>query len=103
MGVMIMAQATFSVRMDETLKSEFESLCNYFGMNMSTAINVFARAVVRERRIPFEIVAPDPYSIAAMDQTFDDLHAQAVENGVADMSMEEIDEEIAKARKGIGK
>ena len=27
-------------------------------MNATTAFNVFARAVVRERRIPFEIVSP---------------------------------------------
>ena len=50
-----MAQATFSVRIDETLKKQFNSLCQDFGMNASTAINVFARAVVRQRRIPFEI------------------------------------------------
>ncbi len=55
-----MAQATFSVRMDETLKKQFDSLCSDFGMTVSTAINVFARAVVRERRIPFEIVSPEP-------------------------------------------
>ena len=41
-----MSQATFSVRMDETLKRQFDSLCADFGMNASTAINVFARAVV---------------------------------------------------------
>lgn len=101
MGVMIMAQATFSVRMDETLKAEFESLCNYFGMNMSTAINVFARAVVRERRIPFEIAAPAIRNGEDMMRVLDELHADAEAAGVADMSMEEIDEEIAKARKGI--
>ena len=32
----------------------------YFGMTTSTAINVFAKAVVRERKIPFEIVSPEP-------------------------------------------
>ena len=53
-----MAQATFSIRMDEKLKKEFDALCTEFGMNATTAFNVFARAVVRERRIPFEIVSP---------------------------------------------
>ena len=52
-----MAQATFSVCMDETLKRQFDALCADFGMNATTAFNVFARAVVRERRIPFEIAA----------------------------------------------
>ena len=50
-----MSQSTFSVRMEENLKTQFEDLCDSFGMNMNTAFNVFARAVVRERRIPFEI------------------------------------------------
>ena len=52
-----MAQATFSVRMDETLKRQFDALCADFGMNATTAFNVFARAVVRERKIPFAIEA----------------------------------------------
>ena len=57
-----MAQSTFSVRMDEALKEEFDCLCRDFGMNASTAINIFARAVVRERRIPFEVSADPFYS-----------------------------------------
>ncbi len=56
-----MAQATFSVRMEDGLKKEFDSLCSDFGMSMSTAITVFAKAVVRERKIPFEIASPDPF------------------------------------------
>ena len=56
-----MAQATFSVRMDDRLKKDFENLCSDFGMSMSTAITVFAKAVVRERKIPFEISASDPF------------------------------------------
>ena len=44
-----MPQATFSVRMDDKLKREFDKLCADFGMNATTAFNVFAKAVVRER------------------------------------------------------
>ena len=53
-----MAQATFSVRMDNDLKRNFAIVCNSFGMNMSTAINIFANAVVDSRKIPFEIKSP---------------------------------------------
>lgn len=96
-----MSQATFSVRMDETLKKQFDSLCSDFGMTASTAINVFARAVVRERRIPFEINAPEPEITRenAM-HAFMNLRMQAKKNGVADMSLEEINEEIRRARYG---
>lgn len=50
-----MSQATVSISMEDNLKAQFEELCDSFGMDMDTAFNVFARAVVRERRIPFEI------------------------------------------------
>jgi len=56
-----MAQATFSVRMDDSLKKDFDRMCSDFGMSMSTAITVFAKAVVRERKIPFEISASDSF------------------------------------------
>ena len=94
-----MAQATFSVRMDEALKKQFDVLCQEFGMNASTAINVFARAVVRQRRIPFEISSPetDITREGAM-QACMALRAQAKENGISDMSLDDINKEISLAR-----
>ncbi len=57
-----MSQATLNVRMDSHLKKQFEDLCIDFGMTPSTAVNVFVKTLVRERRIPFEIAAPrDPF------------------------------------------
>lgn len=50
-----MAQQTFSIRMDAQLKKEFDALLEDMGMNATTAFNIFARAVVREKKIPFEI------------------------------------------------
>ena len=95
-----MAQATFSVRMDEKLKKQFDGLCQDFGMNASTAINIFARAVVRERRIPFEISSPEvEITRAGALQAFRALSSQAVENGVNDLTLEEINEEISVAHK----
>ena len=94
-----MGQAIFSVRMDETLKKQFDSLCQEFGMNASTAINIFARAVVRERRIPFEISSPDPEITreGAMNALLR-LREQAKNNGLSDMSLDDINEEIKAAR-----
>ena len=86
-----MAQATFSVRMDEGLKRQFDALCQDFGMNASTAINVFARAVVRERRIPFEISASDDgITTAGALSVFNALREEAARNGVSDMPLDEI-------------
>lgn len=54
-----MAQTTLSVRMDENIKKQFDAFCAEVGMNTSVAINLFAKAVLRERRIPFEIALND--------------------------------------------
>lgn len=97
-----MAQSTFSVRMDENLKIEFETWCNYFGMNMTTAINIFARVVVQEQKMPFEISATNLFSKDNATKMFNAARNQAIRNGVADLSMEEIDKEINDARNGIG-
>ncbi len=96
-----MAQATFSVRMDEALKRQFDGLCADFGMNASTAINVFARAVVKQRKIPFEIAASEQNITRenAM-QAFMELRNQAVKNFPQGMAASEIDEEIRRARYG---
>lgn len=53
--MVFMAQQTFSIRMDEKLKKDFDTLVEEMGMNATTAFNIFARAVVREKKIPFEI------------------------------------------------
>ena len=96
-----MSQSTFSVRMEENLKTQFEELCDSFGMNMNTAFNVFARAVVRERRIPFEIYeGKNQITREGALAAFDAIRAKAIKDGVADMSLEEINAEISKVRRG---
>lgn len=97
-----MAQSTFSIRMDENLKRQFDILCNDFGMNATTAFNIFARAVVRERRIPFEITASQPESTLATGyQAFMSLREEARQNGIQDLSLAEINAEIDEVRKSM--
>ena len=52
-----MAQVTTNVnfRMDKNLKIRFEKVCNELGLSMSTAFTVFAKTMVRQQRIPFDI------------------------------------------------
>ena len=50
-----MAQATLSVRLDSTDKRYFEEFCKSAGLNVSVAINMFVKAVIKKQRIPFEI------------------------------------------------
>ena len=94
-----MAQAVFSVRMDDSLKKQFDLLCQEFGMNTSTAINIFARTVVRERRIPFEISSPNTeITREGAMESFLLLREQAKKNGVSGMNLSNINNEINAAR-----
>ena len=79
-----MAQTTLSVRMDDSLKSDFDKVCNELGLSMTTAITMLAKKMTREKRLPFE-VSVDPFyseenlarlrrSIAQMESTGCTVH-----------------------------
>lgn len=79
-----MAQAIVSVRMDDTLKQDFDNICNELGLSMTTAITMLAKKMTREKRLPFE-VSIDPFysaenmarlksSIAQMEATGGTVH-----------------------------
>ena len=48
-------------KMDAEDKRSMESACAGMGLSMSAAFTIFAKVVGRERRIPFEVSAPDPF------------------------------------------
>lgn len=50
-----------SVRMENETKKEFEKFCKDVGLSISAAFNIFAKKVIRERRIPFDISNEDPF------------------------------------------
>ena len=50
-----MAQANVNIRMDAELKNNLDQLCNELGMTSSTAVNIFAKAMVRKGGIPFDV------------------------------------------------
>ncbi|MCL2152987.1 MAG: type II toxin-antitoxin system RelB/DinJ family antitoxin [Oscillospiraceae bacterium] len=47
-----------TIRLDKEIKEQAESMFKDFGMNLSTAFNIFARQSLRQGRIPFEIYDP---------------------------------------------
>lgn len=50
-----METLNLNVRVDAEDKKRFEQFCNSVGMNVSTAVNMFIKAVLREQKLPFEI------------------------------------------------
>ncbi len=56
-----MALATMTSRVDAQDKVRFDAFCDSVGLTSSAAINLYIKAVLRERRIPFEIRQEDPF------------------------------------------
>ena len=54
-----MGQAVVNVRVDTDVKKGIEEFCGAVGMNVSTAVNLFFKAVLSQRKIPFEIALQD--------------------------------------------
>lgn len=93
-----MAQTSMTVRIDNQQKAMFDQLCEQFGMSANTAINIFVRQVIRNRRIPFVIAAPEQE---------DDLRAKAIKaiqdirkdaQNRPELTLEEINAEINAVR-----
>ena len=68
-----MATVNMSIRLDTELKKQADAMFSDMGLNMTTAMNMFLRQVVRQGRIPFEIATdiPNAETLAAMKEMDD--------------------------------
>ena len=99
--LLIMAQTTMTFRVDEKLKKDFDRLCDEFGLSNTAALTVFMKTMVREQRIPFEIRTETEALVRAKGLVaFERLREEARQNGLTDMTLEEINEEIRAYRRG---
>ena len=93
-----MAQSSVTVRMDSEMKSQFDALCEQFGMSANTAFNIYVKAVIRSRSIPFAIKgSPSALDLYMQQRSVAELSKEP------ELSLNEINMEIRAARKDIRK
>ena len=96
-----MAQTSITFRVDDSLKKKFDSLCDEFGLTSTAALTVFMKAVVRERKIPFEVQARSEYEIRSQAMVaFERMRENAAQSGLEGMSLDEINSIIREVRNG---
>lgn len=95
-----MQQSSISIRVDSDLKHRFYSLCEDLGLSAATAINIFMKTMVRERKVPFEIsaVSSRDLQIDVYKANLHDIRNKLADSGLEDMSLEEINSLIAETR-----
>ena len=100
-----MAAVNVTVRIEEKTKREFDDFCANVGMNITTAFNMFIRATLRTRELPFSITDIEPLKqsreaiIDRGKESFSDAQEQAKANGLSEMTLDEINEIIAEVRR----
>lgn len=52
-----MAMSNLTIRIDDSDKKTFSEICESIGLSVSAAYNVFTKAVIRTKKIPFELEA----------------------------------------------
>jgi DNA-damage-inducible protein J len=87
-----------NIRIDRNLKAEADQVFNALGMNLTTAITVFVKQAVRQRKIPFEVALDSGISMQELVAASERIWDNSIRNGTDKMTIEEIDAEIAASR-----
>jgi len=94
------SSTNITIRMDRETKRDFEIFCDNVGINLSTAFNMFVKATLRARTLPFAVSDIDSRKQARLEllEAFEDLQKESVVNGNDKMTMDDINALIAECR-----
>ena len=95
-----MKSVNVTVRLDEGVKKDFDEFCDNVGMNVTTAINMFIKATLRTRQLPFAVIDSDPKLQSKLEllEVIESIQKQSVINGTDNMSLDEINGIISECR-----
>jgi len=101
--VTILETTNLTVRIDKSTKKEFDTFCDNVGINATAAVNMFIKAVVRTRELPFIVTdttsaEQDRIALAQMRDEIMSMQEQSARSGNAEMTLEEINAEISAYR-----
>ncbi len=82
---------TVTFRLDKDLKEQAEDTLESIGMNMTTALTVFIKTMVRQNRIPFEVVGDRFYEQTNQARLHDGLVDARAGKGLIVKSMDELE------------
>ena len=88
------------IRVDSTLKEQASKLYEDLGIDLSTAIRMFLKRSVLINGVPFSMTLPkEDYKAERALRAMQEISEASERNGLADMSLDEINAEIDATRK----
>lgn len=95
-----MATSLVQIRVDNSLKERASTIYEGLGIDLSTAVRMFLKRSVLVGGIPFSMTLPrSEYKAERALRAMQEISEAAERNGLADMSLDEINAEIDAARK----
>ena len=95
-----MATSVMQVRVDDDLRAKAAAVYDELGIDLPTAIRMFLKRSVAVNGVPFSMTLPtqEAYRADWAIRAMQSLSEAAQQNGTADMSLDEINAEIAASR-----
>ena len=95
-----MATSVMQVRVDDDLRAKAAAVYDELGIDLPTAIRMFLKRSVAVNGVPFSMTLPthEEYRADRAIRAMQSLSEAAQQNGTADMSLDEINAEIAASR-----
>ena len=95
-----MANSLIQFRTEEISKIKAITICERLGIDLQTYMRMCISRLIQENGIPFSMKLGDLSDSGAM-KAMKEASRIAQENGIADMTLEEINAEIAETRKQV--
>ena len=95
-----MANSLVQSRVDDVTKIKAAGICERLGIDLATYVRICLAKLIQENGIPFSMSLekePENKGLAAMKRA----SQIAEKNGIADMTLEEINAEIAEVRRTV--
>ena len=96
-----MSSINMSIRTDSELKAQAEQVLSQIGMNMTGAINMFLRQIVRDRAVPLSLSLSSEQSLYADLLRAKAEREQGIEGISASQLLEDMDRIIGEAESGV--
>lgn len=96
-----MSSINMSIRTDSELKAQAEQVLSQLGMNMTGAINMFLRQIVRDRAVPLSLSLSSEQSLYADLLRAKAEREQGIEGISASQLLEDMDRIIGEAEIGV--
>lgn len=97
-----MASSVLQVRVEESLRSQAAAIYEDLGIDLQTAVRIFLKRSVMENGLPFGMTLDKKRNgtVEAGMKAIRNMRESAERSGLSEMTLDEINAEIAAARAG---